>query len=156
MRRQETTAVTVPAGVIDGHLFRIPQGGHHGPRGGPPGDLVVTCRIEADPRFERRGPHLVGKLPLSVSEAILGARVPVLTLADDRVLLRVPPGTGNAQQLRLRGHGLEMQNGRRGDLIFVVELWLPETLDEDAKRLIREFGERTPAPARTRHATVRK
>jgi molecular chaperone DnaJ len=54
----------------------------------------------------------------------------------------------SGQKLRVRGRGLEMSNGRRGDLIVVVDIWIPQVLDEDAKRLIREFGERVPAPAR--------
>jgi molecular chaperone DnaJ len=155
---REMVAVQVPAGVTDGQLLRIPGGGHQGARGGPPGDLLVTCRVQADPRFERHGPHLLTSVPVSVSEALLGTRVEMPAIDSGVALLRVPPGSRNGQQLRLRGQGLEMADGRRGDLIAVLELWVPELLDEDAKALIREFGERTGKPHRSpaRRATVRR
>ncbi len=154
---EETVAVRIPAGVIDAHLLRVAGGGHDGMRGGPAGDLLVTCRVLEDPRFERRGPHLLGTLQLTVSEAVLGERVITPTLAGIATV-RVLPGTRNGQELRLRGHGLEMPNGRRGDLFLKVELWTPESVDEDAKRLIREFGERTLQPPRPRNTrdTVRR
>ena len=143
---RETVAVQIPAGVTDGQLVRIPGAGHHGPRSGPAGDLLVTCRVQSDPRFERHGPHLWTTVPVSVSEAILGARIEVRGLDGESLRLRVPPGTQGGQQIRLRGHGLEMPGGRRGDLIAAVSLWLPDVVDEDAKQLIREFGERTAKP----------
>ncbi len=154
---ESTVAVRIPTGIVDGHVLRVAGGGHKGVRGGPAGDLLVTCRVLADPRFERRGPHLHGELQLTVSEAILGGRITTPTL-DGVANVRVPPGTRNGQKLRVRGHGLEMPNGRRGDLILKVDLWTPETVDEDAKRLIREFGERTLQPPRARNTrdTVRR
>lgn len=156
--RQETVAVQIPAGVVDGQVVRVAGGGHHGPRGGPAGDLVVTCRVVADPRFERSGPHLRTQVQVSVSEAILGTRIEVPLPGGRTARLRVPPGTQNGAELRVRGQGLEMPDGRRGDLAAVVEVWVPKFVDEDAKRLIREFGERTPDPPRPRpqRATVQR
>ena len=155
--RDETLAIQIPAGVHDGQELRLVGRGHQGRRGGPPGDLIVSVNVQIDPRFERNGPHLAISLPVSISEALLGARVEVPTL-DGSAAVRVPPGTRGGNQLRLRGHGLEMPNGRRGDLIAVVDLWLPDTIDEDARGLIREFGERTAAPVRgpNERATVRR
>ena len=105
-------------------------------------------RVQEDPRFERHGPHLTTRVSVSVSEAVLGGRVPVATLDQGPATVRIPPATQGGQRLRVRGKGLEMPNGRRGDLIVVVDIWIPEVFDEDARRLIREFGERTAGPGR--------
>ena len=154
---EETVALQIPAGVHQGQDLRVSGGGHSGKRGGPPGDLIVTVNVQGHPHFERHGPHLTTTVPVSISEAVLGGRITVATL-DGTALLRIPPGVRNGQELRLRGQGLEMANGRRGDLLAAVEIWVPEAVDEDAKRLIREFGERTGRPARTtaERATVQR
>jgi molecular chaperone DnaJ len=154
----ETVVVQVPPGVLDGQEIRVRGAGHRGRRGGPAGDLVVTVRLQGRAGFERHGPHLLARLPVSISEAVLGARVPIQTLDGNTVMARIPPGARAGQRLRLRGAGLEMANGLHGDLIVELEIWLPEVVDEDAKQLIREFGERTAKPARPvgRRATVQR
>ena len=138
--------VQTPAGVVDGQVIRLPGLGHHGPRGGPPGDLLITCQVQTYPGFERQGPNLHCTVKISAAEAILGARVPVPAPSATDQSLRLPPGTQNGQVFRLRGRGLPMSGGRQGDLIVTVELWVPKLVDEDAKTLIREFGERTGGP----------
>jgi molecular chaperone DnaJ len=154
--RNETLPLQIPAGVQDGQTIRIDGGGHQGRKGSPPGDLVATVSVQGDPRFQRNGPHLVTSVPITVSEAILGARIEMPTIDGTIALLRVPPGTRGGDRLRVRGRGLEMTNGRCGDLIAVIDLWLPDNLDEDARRLIREFGNRTDEPVRNQNerATV--
>jgi molecular chaperone DnaJ len=153
----ETVAVQIPAGVLDGQELRVAGGGHSGKRGGPSGDLIVAVNVQGHPHFDRHGPHLTTAVPVSISEAILGARVQISTL-DGTAWVRIPPGVRNGQELRVRGEGLEMANGRRGDLLATVEIWIPDVVDEDAKRLLREFGERTAKPARTpsERATVQR
>jgi len=155
---EETLAVRIPAGVHNGQEIRIGGGGHQGPRGAPPGDLVTVVSVQTDPRFERSGPHLITSVPVTVSEAVLGARIDVPTLDGAPATVRVPPGTRGGARLRVRGRGLEMANGQRGDLIAVVDLWLPDVVDEDVRGLIREFGERTGGPVRGRNerATVQR
>lgn len=154
----ETIAVQIPAGVLDGQEVRIPAAGHAGRRGGVAGDLIVTVRLEEHPRFERRGPHLVTSIPVSVADAVLGGRRSVPTLEGEPASLRIPPGMHGGEELRVRGRGLEMADGRRGDLFVRLEIWVPKVVDEDAKRLIREFGRRTAEPARgsASHATVQR
>ncbi|MFQ5745398.1 MAG: DnaJ C-terminal domain-containing protein [Acidobacteriota bacterium] len=136
--------------------MRQPGGGHHGPLGGPPGDLLITCRVQPQPPFERQGPNLQCEVSISVAEAVLGGRVPVPTLGGDAATLRLPPGTQNGRCFRLRGRGLRMPEGRRGDLLIRVRVWIPALVDEDTKRLIHEFGARTGWPRRlsTERATV--
>lgn len=152
----ETVAVQIPPGVLDGQEVRVPGAGHAGLRGGAAGDLIVTVRLQGHPRFERRGPHLVTSALVPVADAVLGGRVDVPTLEGERASLRIPPGMHGGEELRVRGRGLEMADGRRGDLLVKLEIWVPDVVDEDTKRLIREFGERTTGPARpsTTHATV--
>lgn len=144
----ETVAVQIPAGVLDGQELRVAGGGHSGKRSGRSGDLIVTVNVQGHSHFGRQGPHLTTTVPVSISEAILGARLQIPTL-DGTAWVRIPPGVRNGQELRVPRKGLEMPNGHRGDLLASVEIWLPDMVDEDAKRLIREFGERTGKPART-------
>jgi molecular chaperone DnaJ len=136
----ENLHVHVPAGVFDEAQVRIPGRGHSGRRGGRPGDLVVSVRVEPDPLFRREGDDLHVTIPVAVHEAALGAKVEIPTV-DGPVRLRVPPGTQSGQRLRLRERGApSLRTGGRGDLIVEVRLVLPALLDERSKELMREFG----------------
>ena len=138
--RAESLRVQVPAGAADGAQVRIPGRGHAGRRGGPPGDLVLTIRVEPHRLFRREGDDLHITVPIAVHEAALGAKVDIPTI-DGVVRLRVPPGTQSGQRLRLREHGApSLRTGGRGDLIVEVALVLPALLDERSKELLREFG----------------
>lgn len=154
MRVEEIVSVRVPPGVVAGQVIRLPGAGHSGPRGGPAGDLLLTCKVQPHPLFDRHGPNLLCRVPISIAEAVLGGRVAVPTLEDDAAMLRLPPGTQGGQTFRLRGRGLELPDGRRGDLMVTVEVWIPGVVDEDAKQLIREFARRTPEPPRRPESRV--
>lgn len=140
----EKVVVRVPPGVTDGQLVRLEECGHHGPRGGPRGDLLVRCRVDAHPLFERQGPHLTSTVPITVVEAVLGGRVEVPTLQGEPASLRLPPGTSSGETFRLRGRGLALPDGRRGDLLVTVRVVAPDIIDEDSKTLLREFAARNP------------
>jgi molecular chaperone DnaJ len=157
MSSVQAIPVQAPAGVVDGQVIRLPGLGHHGPKGGPPGDLLITCQVQAQPGFERQGPNLHCTVRVAVAEAVLGARIPVPVPDGPDATLRLPPGTQNGQLFRMRGRGLPMGGGRHGDLLITVELWVPELVDEDAKALISQFHERTGAPPRSasEHVTVK-
>jgi molecular chaperone DnaJ len=138
--RAESLRVHVPAGVADGAQVRIPGRGHAGRHGGPPGDLVLTVRVEPHRLFRREGDDLHLTVPVAVHEAALGAKVDIPT-SDGVVRLRVPPGTQSGQRLRVRERGApSLRTGGRGDLIVEVALVLPTLLDERSKELLREFG----------------
>jgi len=138
--RAESLRVHVPAGVADGAQVRIAGRGHVGKRGCPPGDLVVTVRVEPHRLFRREGDDLYLTVPIAVHEAALGAKVDIPT-PDGVVRLRVPPGTQSGQRLRLRERGApSLRTGGRGDLIVEVALVLPSLLDERSRELLREFG----------------
>jgi curved DNA-binding protein len=120
----------IPAGVSDGAKIRL-RGAVKDPNGGPAGDVVITVRVKADPRFERRGADLVTELPLTLAEALLGAEVPV-QLPAGSVKLRVRPNTQDGQEIRIAGRGLPKRGGGKGDLVVRTRVVLP-TLDEKAR-----------------------
>jgi len=126
--------VAIPAGVNDGSKIRLR--GAVKQAGGPAGDVVITVRVQPDPRFERRGADLVTDLPLTLSEAMLGAEVPVQVPAGS-VKLRVRPNTQNGQEIRLTGRGLPKRGGGKGDLVVRTHVTLP-TLDEKARDELAE------------------
>ena len=123
----------IPAGVSDGAKIRL-RGAFKDPSGGPAGDVVITVRVKADPRFERRGADLVTELPLTLAEALLGAEVPV-PLPAGSVKLRVRPNTQDGQEIRIAGRGLPKRGGGKGDLVVRTRVVLP-TLDEKGREEI--------------------
>jgi len=146
--RTETFTIQVPAGVADGARMRVPGKGHVGRGGGAAGDLYITATVGAHRLFVRDGDDLQLEVPISVSEAVLGATFDVPAV-DDRVTLRIPPGTSSGQQFRIKGQGAPSpRTGERGDLIVTVTLSLPRVTDETSKELLREFGRLNSADMR--------
>jgi molecular chaperone DnaJ len=139
--RQETVTIAIPAGVEDGARLRVAGKGEAGRRGGGPGDLILQISTEADGRFERKGPNLYVRLPISFSEAALGAKVEVPT-PDGHATIKVPPGTQNGSKLRLKGQGMPIpKSSQRGDLIAEVAVVTPVIQDERSKELLRELAD---------------
>lgn len=149
--RSDRLVVRVPGGVQDGQEVRLEGLGNAGPRGGRPGDLVVRAHVVPTSGFERQGPHLRRTVSVPYTLAILGGRIEVRTIDGDTATLRLPPLTRQGMEFRLRGRGLEMSDGRRGDMLVRVQIRMPESIDEDRKRLVRQLAEsgpeRTPRPA---------
>jgi curved DNA-binding protein len=130
-----TFKVRIPAGVQEGQTIRVPGKGGEGASGGLPGDLYLRVRLAAHPDFRVRGADLYYDLDLAPWEAVLGTTVSVPTL-EGRVNVRIPPGTNNGQQLRVRLRGLPKgQNGERGDLYVVVNVQLPQQLSDEERAL---------------------
>lgn len=129
----DTITVRIPPGVDTGGRLRIPGKGAPGVGGGPPGDLQVMLRVRPHPVFRRDGRHLEFDLPVSVREAIAGAKVEVPTL-DGRATLTVPPGTDSGTRLRLRGKGVpDPRGGAPGDLLARVQIRVPREIDAAAR-----------------------
>lgn len=146
--RAETVTIHVPAGVSEGERLRVTGKGHAGTRGGAPGDLWVTVRVEPHPLYRREGQDLHLVVPVAVHEAALGAKIEVQAL-DGPARLRVPPGTQTGQRLRVHQRGMRAMRGEgRGDLVAEVRIVLPGLLDERSKELLREFGQRNPGDVR--------
>ncbi len=145
----ETALVRVPASTTDGQQLRLPGEGHRGLRGGKPGDLVIQVRVVPLPGWHREGDNLHGRLVLSAAEAILGCKIRIDLPDGASTSLRVPPNTPAGYRFKLRRRGLEMSDGRRGDMLLRAEIVLPEVLDEETRELIREFAKRHPYNPRT-------
>ena len=148
----ETILVRVPPGVTDGEEIRVSDQGHCGRLGGKRGDVILRCRVESARGFRREGPHLYTQQPVSMLEAVLGGRIDVPTLDGDRASLPLPPNTQTGDVFKLRERGLELPDGRRGDMLVRVEVHLPEILDEDSKEMIRQLAARHPLRPRDREA----
>jgi molecular chaperone DnaJ len=140
--------VAIPAGVDTGAQVRVPGQGHAGPRGGPRGDLIVITRVREHAFFTRKGDNLHCEVPVTLTEAVLGARIRVPTL-DGEAVLTVPPGTQSGQVLRLRGKGLRRLHGEgQGDLHVTVRVLVPQGVDVRAEALFRELERLLPGAPR--------
>jgi curved DNA-binding protein len=124
-QRSETHQVKIPAGIGEGQRLRIAGRGERAAGGA--GDLYLRVRLARHPDFEVRGHDLIAETTVAPWEAVLGANVPVPSLAGP-VNIKIPPGTQNRQRLRLRGRGLPNRQAGHGDLIVVVEVQVPKTI----------------------------
>src|SRR5690606_24537004 len=115
VRSRKKILITVPAGVDNGSKIRLKGQGGRGPRGGTPGDLVITFQVLADRFFRRDGLDVVATVPINVAQAALGSKVGVRTLEGKKVALRIPPGTSSGKRFRVRNQGIE-KDGQHGDL----------------------------------------
>jgi molecular chaperone DnaJ len=139
VKAEKTVQIDVPAGVADHHYLTIRGQGVPGPRNGPAGDLVAVLEIAEDSRFERHNDDLVFDLPVSFSQAALGAEVQIPTFYGDTPL-KIQPGTQTGTIYRLRGQGLpRLGEGGRGDLHVRVQVWTPADLTAEQERLFRDL-----------------
>ena len=145
----EPVGVAVPAGVDSGAQIRVAGEGNAGPFGGPRGDLIVSTRVVEHPFFRRKGDSVHCDVPISVWEALLGARIRVPTPSGEAVLI-VPPGTTGGQVFRLRGQGLSrLTDESTGDLYVTVRVEMPTGLDARTHELVRELARLMPVETRT-------
>ena len=131
-----TMQVRVPAGVRDGQKIKIKGKGAPGEAGGPAGDLYLTVHVQPHAVFGRTGDNLTVTVPVSVTEAALGAQVKVPTLGGGAVTLKLPEGTPNGRTFRVRGKGMPRKDGSRADLLVTVEVQVPTGLDAQAREAL--------------------
>jgi DnaJ-class molecular chaperone len=144
----ETVTVRIPPGVGDGGRIRLPQKGAPGLGGGPAGDLWATIRVRPHPVFRREGRNLHLEVPISIREAIRGAKVEIPTL-DGRATLTVPPGSDSGRKLRLRGKGIaDPGGGAPGDLLVTVQIRVPRDLSEEVEKRVDELAAFDPPDLR--------
>lgn len=133
--------VTIPAGVDDGMRVRVQGEGEASPDGGPVGDCYVFITVRPHDLFKRDGVHLILQLPISYSQAALGAEIDVPTLNGPHQL-RIEPGTQNGDVLTVSGQGVvDPRSGQKGDLLVQVFIEVPKKLDPEQERLLRELAE---------------
>jgi molecular chaperone DnaJ len=147
--KTEPLEVRIKAGTRDGQRIRVPGKGNAGRHGGTPGDLYVIIRTEEHPTFHRDGDDIYLTVPVSATEAALGAKIEVPTI-DGRALLKIPPGTQSGQKLRLREKGVPSatKEGTRGDEIVEITVTVPMPRDERTKELLRELAKLNPEDPR--------
>lgn len=146
--RSDSVTVRIPPGVDEGGRIRIAGKGGEGSGGGPPGDLYARIRVRPHPVFRREGRDLFVTVPVTVSEATLGARVEVPTL-EGRASVTVPPGTDGGARLRLRGKGIRgPRGGAPGDLYALIQIRVPRELDAEGLAALKTLERFEPADPR--------
>lgn len=145
-RSEREIEVDVPAGVTSENFLTLRGQGSVGPRGGPRGDLVVLLEVEVDPRFVRDGSDLVYELPVTFSQAALGAEIDVPTI-DGTARVTVPAGIQSGELLKLRGLGLPELNGTvRGDQLVRLLVWTPDELSAEQLEIFKRLSDVEVAP----------
>ena len=143
-------SVRVPAGIHDGQAVRLAGEGEPPPVQADPsgsagrGDLHVVCRVETHEQFERDGNDLIVAVPVSFAQLALGATIsiPVLDRDEETAEIEVPPGTQHGSLFRLDSHGLPtLRTSRRGDLVAVLQVIVPQKLDEAQRELLSQYAE---------------
>lgn len=130
--------VDVPPGVLDGQRIRLAGEGAAGREGGPPGDLFLTVRIQPDPRYRLKGRDIHFDLPVTPSEAALGAKIKVNAPAGP-VTITVPEGSSSGRRLRLRGQGMPDPRGQPGNLYAEIRIMVPPRLSSKVRQLYEQL-----------------
>jgi molecular chaperone DnaJ len=132
--------VRIPAGINDGGKVRVKGRGEPGEAG--PGDLYVIVNVVPHPVFSRKGENIHLTVPVTFTEAALGADIPVPTLEGDEVKLRIAPGTANGKTFRVKGRGVK-KGVNAGDLMVSIEVQVPQRVDGSAKKALEDFATAT-------------
>jgi molecular chaperone DnaJ len=144
LRSARPVTVKIPAGAKDGMKIRVPGRGSAGTRGGPAGDLFVVTRVAEHPVFKRRGDDFVVEVPVSFVEAALGAQIEVPRPGGGMVKLRLPAGTQDGKQFRVRGAGApkaRSRSGEKGDLIVRARVVVPKKLKKREREILEALAE---------------
>jgi DnaJ-class molecular chaperone len=141
---QESLSVKIPAGMKDGGVVRLRGQGQAGVNGGPAGDLLVTVRVAPHPFFKRDQDDLIVEVPVTFTEAALGAKVDVPTLNEGLVTLKIPAGSSSGTRLRMKGKGIINPKTKvHGDQYVVVKIVCPPG-EARVKKLLEELAEAAP------------
>ena len=133
--------ITIPPGVDEGTQLRLTGEGEPSPDGGPPGDCYCFIQISEHALFQREGVHLICQMPITYSQAALGAKIEVPTL-DGPEELDVHGGTQTAEVFRLKGRGMPEIHGRgRGDLLVQVHIEVPKKISEEHEEILRQLAD---------------
>ncbi|WP_169569767.1 DnaJ C-terminal domain-containing protein [Sneathiella limimaris] len=136
----KTLDVKIPAGITDGKQIRLKGQGEPGISGGPAGDILINVSVKSDALFERDGKNILLELPISLPEAVLGAKVEVPTV-EGVVNLKIPAGSNTGSTLRLKGKGIGAKDSSdRGDQLVKLKVVLPEKPDEELETFISNWS----------------
>jgi molecular chaperone DnaJ len=146
--RTETVEVRIPLGAQTGSRLRVAGKGNAGTMGAPAGDLYIITRVGPHPFFDRKADDIYIEVPVTITEAVLGANIEVPTI-DGKARLKIPPSTSSGKVFRLREKGvLNRRTNRRGDQFARVKIVVPEVPDEGSKDLLRDFANLNPEDPR--------
>lgn len=141
VKENKDLEVKIPAGVDTGNRLRLAGKGDSGSNGGPNGDLYLEFKVKEHPIYERDGNDIYIELPLTITEAVLGAKKEIPTLYGN-VKLSIPEGSNTGDKHRLKGKGVEdLHSGSKGNMYVVINVIIPEKLDKKQKKLFEELGE---------------
>jgi molecular chaperone DnaJ len=138
-KKRQKIMVTIPSGVENGRRVVIPRQGDAGPSGGPPGDLYVFIRVKPHEYYERQDEDLYCAVPISITQASLGADIHVPTLDGKTIKVKIPPGIQNGKLLRIREEGIP-SSGRRGNLYIKLMIQIPAKLSKRGRELMEELS----------------
>ena len=131
--------INVPGGVADGQVLRLKGKGAPSPRGAEPGDALVEIKLKPHPYFKRADDDITVEVPITIDEAVLGAKIEVPTITG-RVQLTLPKGTSSGRTFRLKGKGVHnATSGRTGDQLVTVRIVLPDTIDDQLAYFLSEW-----------------
>jgi DnaJ-class molecular chaperone len=134
--------LSVPEGVVDGQVLRLKGKGAAGPRGAEAGDALVEIKVRPHPQFKRVGDDVAFELPITIDEAVLGAKIEVPTISG-RVQLTIPKGTSSGRVFRLKGKGVHNSaTNHTGDQLVSVRIVLPETIDNELSYFLSEWRQK--------------
>ncbi|KIN62769.1 Chaperone protein DnaJ [Sulfitobacter noctilucicola] len=140
VEKERSLSVNIPAGVETGTRIRLAGEGEAGMRGGPSGDLYIFIEVTEHELFDREGPNLFCRVPVSMSAAALGGNIEVPTIDGGRGRVQIPSGSQSGRQMRLRGKGMPpLRGGGTGDMIIELAVETPVNLTSRQKELLKEF-----------------
>ena len=137
MRREEEITITIPPGLDNGEVIRL-GGMGEAVQGGVSGDLYAKVHVLSHPLFHKEGANLVMPLGVKLSDALLGAEYPINTF-DGPITVKIPTNISFGEVLRVRGKGVPLERGRRGDLLIKLNIQLPNKVSKKAEKLIEEL-----------------
>jgi len=136
--------VKIPPGVDNGSKIRLAGKGEPSPGKGPAGDLYIEIKVHPHPYFKREGDNISLQVPITLEEAILGTSIQVPT-ADGQINMKIPAGTQGGQKFRLKGKGVKHRKGSgKGDQYVIANIVVPKKVDQEGKKLIKEFAQKHP------------
>lgn len=137
MRKEQEISVKIPSGIDDGEMIRL-TGAGEAVVAGTPGDLYIKVHVKRHPVFKKEGSDLTTEISLKLSSALLGEEYSLQTL-DGEIKVKIPEGVSHGEILRVKGKGVPIEKGRRGDLLIHLSVKLPHKLSRDARKLVEEL-----------------
>ena len=138
--KKKTLKVRVPRGVDNGDQLRMSGKASSGLNGGPKGDVYIEFSVKEHPIYQREKSDIYVKVPLTITEAIIGCKKEINTI-QGKVKLEIPAGTQNGDKVKLRGKGIDDEKlGRKGDTYVIYNVIIPTKLDREQKKIIKDLS----------------